>query len=72
MKRTRLNDLSMLTFLVSRYEACCTSLAALVGVAPRRHGTTMPPCRALPNTAMNMHYTSFNYGFQDYCFIVWI
>ena len=51
------------TIWMSRYEAYCTSLAAYGGVAPPRHGTTMPRCRALPYTAMNMHYTSPNYGF---------
>ena len=56
-------SVSTLTIWVSRYEAYCTSLAAPGGVAPPRHGTTMPRCRALPHTVMNMHYTSSNYGF---------
>jgi len=56
-------SLSTLIIKVSRYEAYCTSLAAPGGVAPPRHGTTMPRCRALPSTAMNMYYTSSNYGF---------
>ena len=55
--------LSTLAQQVSRYEAYCTSLAAHGGVAPPRNGTTIPRRRALPYTAMNAHYTSFNYGF---------
>jgi hypothetical protein len=52
-----------LTHQVGRYEAYCTSLAAHGGVTPPRNGTTIPRHRALPYTAMNAHYASFNYGF---------
>ncbi len=51
-----------LTNFVGRYDMYCASLAAHGGVSPPRNGTTIPRCRALPCTAMNAHYTSFNYG----------
>jgi hypothetical protein len=56
--------ISTFTCWVRRYEAYGTSLAARCIVAPPRHGTTMPRCRALPHTAMNMHYAPSNSGFQ--------
>jgi hypothetical protein len=55
--------LSTLTHQLSHYEAYCTSLATHGGVTPSRNGATIPRRRALPYTAMNAHYTSFNYGF---------
>jgi len=55
-------SVSTLTIGVCRYEAYGPSLVAYGGVAPSRHGTTMPRCRALPHTVMNMHYISFNSG----------
>lgn len=63
MNRKEFRYLSTLTHRVSRYEAYCTSLAAHGSVAPSRNGTTIPRRRALPCTAMNVHYTSFNCGF---------
>ncbi len=63
MSRKEFYYLSTLTQQVGRYEAYCTSLAAHGGVAPPRNGTTIPRRRALPYTAMNAHYTSFNCGF---------
>jgi hypothetical protein len=63
MSRKEFYYLSTLTQQVRRYEAYCTSLAAHGGVAPPRNGTTIPRRRALPYTAMNAHYTSFNCGF---------
>ena len=63
MNRKVFRYLSTLTRRGSRYAAYCTSLAAHGGVAPSRNGTTIPRRRALPYAAMNVHYTSFNYGF---------
>jgi hypothetical protein len=63
MSRKKFHYLSTPAQQVSRYEAYSTSLAAHGGVAPRRNGTTIPRRRALPYTAMNAHYASFNYGF---------
>ncbi len=63
MNRKEFRYLSTLPRWVSRYEAYCTFLAAHGGVAPPRNGTTIPRRRALPYTAMNAHYTPFNYGF---------
>ena len=63
MNKLKLNGLTTLNFWVGRYEAYCTSLTAQAFVASPRHGTTMPRCRALSYSAMNMHYASSNYGF---------
>jgi hypothetical protein len=48
---------------VRRYEAYCISLAAQLCVAPPRKGMAIARRLALICTAMNMHYTSSNYGF---------
>jgi hypothetical protein len=63
MNRKKLRYLPTPPSWLNRYEVYCTSLAAHGGVAPPRNGTTIPRRRALPYTAMNVHYTSFNYGF---------
>ena len=63
MNRLKLNLLTTLNIWVGRYEAYCTSLTAQAFVASPRHGATMSRCRALSCSAMNMHYTSSNYGF---------
>ncbi len=63
MNRKEFSNLTTLTHRVSRYVAYCTFIAAHGGVAPSRNGTTIPRRRALPYTAMNAHYTSFNYSF---------
>ena len=60
MNRKEFRYLPTLTHLVSRYEAYCASIATHGGVAPPRKGTTIPRRRALPYTAMNIHYTPSN------------
>ncbi len=63
MNRFKLNFFTTFTILVGRYEVYCTFLTAQCSVASPRHGITMPRCRALPCTAMKMHYASSNFGF---------
>jgi len=71
MNRKKCCYLSTLIHRVSRYKAYCTSFSTHGGVAPPRNGATIPRRRALlvtegnpfRDTAMNVHYASFNYSF---------